>query len=194
MNARTGWIARKVCVHRVGVYAGFAGTITRPVRHAPGSAARKGRIAGISKRWVRHATCSDMPSMTTSSVLRFDDPDLQTTLEKLSPSAFDALTFGVIGFGSDPHASVLRYNAFESNRSGLAPTRVIGLPLFSVVAQCMNNYLIAQRFEDAKADATRLDTTLDYVLTLRMRPTHVRLRLLALPDLPTRYVVIDWKV
>ena len=58
-------------------------------------------------------------------------------------------------------------------------SRVVGQPLFTVVAPCMNNYLVAQRFEDAAATGTVLDATIDYVLTLRMRPMKVHLRLLA---------------
>jgi hypothetical protein len=36
-----------------------------------------------------------------------------------------------------------------------------------------------------------LDATLDYVLTLRMRPVKVGLRLLADPLLPMRYVLVQ---
>jgi photoactive yellow protein len=104
--------------------------------------------------------------------LRFDEPDLLEKLEALDPRTLDELMFGVIGFGGDTDACVLRYGAFEATQSGLSPASVIGLPFFSVVAQCMNNYLVAQRFEDAKTNRTRLDVSLDYVLTLRMRPTH----------------------
>ena len=38
----------------------------------------------------------------------------------------------------------------------------------------MNNYLVAQRF----IDEPEIDDTIDFVLTLRMRPTPVKLRLL----------------
>jgi hypothetical protein len=55
----------------------------------------------------------------------------------------------------------------------------------------MNNYLVAQRFEDSAAAGTELDETLDYVLTLRMRPSRVRLRLLAAPGTALRYVCIE---
>jgi len=99
-----------------------------------------------------------------------------------------ALSFGVIGFGAD--TVVCRYNAYESRAAGLNPSRVIGLPLFSVVAQCMNNYLIAQHFEDAVEAGQRLDATVDFVLTLRMKPTPVKLRLLAAPDRARRYVLV----
>jgi hypothetical protein len=54
----------------------------------------------------------------------------------------------------------------------------------------MNNFLVAQRFEDAQASGEALDLTVDYVLTLRMRPVKVKLRLLA-GEGPTRYVLVQ---
>ena len=67
----------------------------------------------------------------------------------------------------------------------------MGHPLFSEVAQCMNNYLVAQRFDDAQADGTVLDEQLPYVFTLRMRPTPVVLRLLSAPGRPLRFVLVQ---
>jgi hypothetical protein len=55
----------------------------------------------------------------------------------------------------------------------------------------MNNFMIAQRFEDAAATGAPLDATIDYVLTLRMRPVKVRLRLLALNGQALRYVLVS---
>jgi hypothetical protein len=57
----------------------------------------------------------------------------------------------------------------------------------------MNNFMVAQRFEDAQDDGTVLDDTIDYVLTLRMRPVKVALRLLAAPDSAIRYVLVQRK-
>lgn len=110
-------------------------------------------------------------------------------LDALDQAALDALGFGVINF--DAAGIVRRYNAFESQAAGLAPARVLGHPLFTVVAPCMNNFLVAQRFEDAAARRESLDATIDYVLTLRMRPVKVRLRLLALPGASSRYVLVQ---
>ena len=68
---------------------------------------------------------------------------------------------------------------------------MLGHDLFTVVAPCMNNFLVAQRFEDAAAAGAALDATIDYVLTLRMRPVKVRLRLLSAPEGPHRYVLVQ---
>lgn len=54
----------------------------------------------------------------------------------------------------------------------------------------MNNFLVAQRFDDAVLSQAPLDAELDYVLTLRMRPTPVRLRLLWTSRSQMRYVLV----
>ena len=51
----------------------------------------------------------------------------------------------------------------------------------------MNNFMVAQRLEDEP----ELDAIVPYVLTLRMRPTPVRLRLLASPAASRRYLLIE---
>lgn len=106
-------------------------------------------------------------------------------LETMSPAAIDDLPFGVVGFA--PDTSVLLYNETESRLAGLPTDSVMGEPYFLGVAQCMNNYMIAQRFEDE----AELDVVMDYVLTLRMRPTPVSLRLLKQPSCPMNYVLIQ---
>jgi hypothetical protein len=68
---------------------------------------------------------------------------------------------------------------------------VVGHPLFTIVAPCMNNFLVAQRFADAAASGDELDEVVDYVLTLRMRPIKVKLRLLAGAASDLRYVLIQ---
>jgi photoactive yellow protein len=122
------------------------------------------------------------------AVCSFADTDLAAQLAQRSDLALDGLDFGVIGFDAD--TVVTRYNAFESSAAGLTANRVLGQPLFTVVAPCMNNFMVAQRFEDAFDAGEALDVTIDYVLTLRMRPIKVALRLLAAPDSAVRYVLV----
>jgi photoactive yellow protein len=123
--------------------------------------------------------------------LTFATPDLLTRLAPLSADDLDRLDFGVIGF--DDATRVCRYNRFESDAAGLMPASVLGQPLFTSVAPCLNNFMVAQRFEDAEDDGTALDDTIAYVLTLRMRPVKVALRLLAAPDVSVRYVLVQRK-
>lgn len=120
--------------------------------------------------------------------ISFEDPGMPAQLGARSARELDALDFGVIGFDTDTVVRV--YNACESRLSGLASERVLGHRMFEVVAPCMNNFMVAQRFEDAAAQGEPLDATIDYVLTLRMRPVKVVLRLLADPAQALRYVLV----
>lgn len=106
-------------------------------------------------------------------------------LERMLQAERDALPFGVVGF--DEETVVHVYNATEAQMSGLDPASVMGVPFFDAVGQCMNNFMVAQRFEDE----VELDDIVPYVLTLRMRPTRVRLRLLASPAAIYHYVLIE---
>jgi photoactive yellow protein len=123
------------------------------------------------------------------SQIDFEQPGLAALLADMDEAALDALQFGVIGF--DAEDRVRRYNAFESQAAGLRPERVLEQNLFTVVAPCMNNFMVAQRFHDARADGVALDDTINYVLTLRMRPTKVKLRLLAAPGAAMSYVLVQ---
>ncbi|WP_332877979.1 phosphonate transporter [Massilia sp. S19_KUP03_FR1] len=123
-----------------------------------------------------------------ANILSFDMPTLGAALAALSDAELDQLDFGVIGF--DRETAVCRYNAVESSAAGLSPQRVLNQPLFTNVAPCMNNFMVAQRFDDADDQGVALDATIDYVLTLRMRPIKVALRLIADPGAAVRYVLI----
>jgi photoactive yellow protein len=127
--------------------------------------------------------------MNTSTALSFTTPALLEQLAQLHADQLDQLDFGVIGFDTD--TNVCRYNRTESEAAGLTPPRVLGQPLFTNVAPCLNNFLVAQRFEDAEDGNTALDETIDYVLTLRMRPIKVKLRMLAEPGSAVRYVLVQ---
>ncbi len=128
------------------------------------------------------------PAMETGnpdpSHIEATNPDLLNLLETMSIAEIDELQFGVIGF--DGHERVTVYNSCESTHAGLDPERVLGQELFTEVAPCVNNYLVAERY---RTD-TELDEQLDYVFTLRMRPTPVRLRLLADPHARHRYMIV----
>ncbi|MDR5857784.1 phosphonate transporter [Caballeronia sp. LZ050] len=100
-------------------------------------------------------------------------------------SGLDELAFGVIGF--DAAYAVTHYNAVESSSAGLSATRVLGRHLFEEVAPCMNNFMVAQRFEDE----AELDEVVPYVLTLRMRPTPVQLRLMKSGRSGTRFLLVQ---
>ena len=125
----------------------------------------------------------DVLSETTTKITL--DTITLASLQGMAPEACDRLPFGVIGLDRSGMTSV--YNATEARLAGLVPDTVIGSDFFNAVAQCMNNFMVAQRFEDE----AELDATIPFVLTLRMRPTPVRMRLLASPSAPLRYILIE---
>ena len=126
--------------------------------------------------------------MVTENNFSFEQADIAERLAAVDDAALDMMRFGIIGF--DEQTVVQRYNTFESQLAGLNKSRVLGHPFFTSVAPCMNNFLVAHRFEDALATGDPLDATLDYVLTLRMKPVKVKLRLLAGSTGAMRYVLI----
>lgn len=128
-------------------------------------------------------------TLTPALAMRLNPPDLGQPIGALRDDELDAQPFGVIG--SDDGGLVRASNHLESVAAGLAPQRVPGHALYTVVAPCMNNFMVAQRFEDALSNGTPLDAIVDYVLTLRMRPVKVKLRLLALPGAANRYVLVQ---
>jgi photoactive yellow protein len=129
--------------------------------------------------------------MNAATDLSFATPGLHGSLAQLSADQLDRLDFGVIGFDADTR--VCQYNQTESDAAGLPAPRVLGQPLFTNVAPCLNNFMVAQRFEDAEDGNSALDDTIDYVLTLRMRPVKVKLRLLAEAGSDQRYVLVQRK-
>ena len=120
--------------------------------------------------------------------INFDTPRLGQALSQSSTEQLNALEFGVIGFNNEGLVKV--YNAYESKMTGLSYESVIDADLFNAVAPCMNNFLVAQKFEDAAHVKAELDEIMDFVLTLKMKPTRVKLRLISSPQLPFNYVNI----
>jgi photoactive yellow protein len=115
--------------------------------------------------------------------MTFDDIPIIEALSAMGEEGLDGLPFGVVGL--DSQNTVQFYNKHEERYSGLPRGIVVGRHFFFDVAPCMNNYMVAERLADAQ-----LDVTLPYVLTFRMRPTPVRLRLLRGPEAPRRWVLI----
>jgi photoactive yellow protein len=105
-------------------------------------------------------------------MITFHQSDLLEHLQAMDVAALDALLFGVIAMA--PGGIVISYNAAESRLSGLTPAKVVGRHFFSAVAPCTNNFMVAHRFETEEA----IDDVIDYVFTMRMQATKVRLRLL----------------
>jgi photoactive yellow protein len=119
-------------------------------------------------------------------MLRFDSTDIFDALLNSHDDDLDKLAFGVVGL--DKHLVCLQFNAYEQEKSGLSASRVISARFFEQVAPCMNNFLVADRL----ADNQTLDETLDYTLSIRVKPTPAKLRLLAKRDETRRFLLIQW--
>lgn len=103
----------------------------------------------------------------------------------MSDDDLDRLPYGVIGM--DRTGSTVRYNAMESELAGLSQKNVLGQHFFNEVAPCMNNFLVAERMYHE----VDLDDVIPYVLSFRMKPTKVLLRLLSASDAERMYILID---
>jgi photoactive yellow protein len=117
----------------------------------------------------------------------FAELDLLDRLEESGDAALDEAPFGIIGMTVD--GVVTTYNVAESRLAGLSPAKVIGRHFFSEVAPCTNNFMVAQRFENESV----IDVVIDYVFTLRMKTTSVRLRLLKQAGRKRMYLLVERK-
>ena len=95
-----------------------------------------------------------------------------TELALMGRDELNLLPFGVIGIAESGSLEI--YNETEGRYAGLSAGQVLGRHFFTSVAPCMNNALVAGRLDRS----SELDAAIDYVLTFRMRPTRVRMRLL----------------
>ena len=122
------------------------------------------------------------------TTIAFDASNLWAFLEdkRSDPAAYDQVAFGIVAM--DGEGTVFAYNRAESVFAGVLPEHVIGLNFFTDVAPCTNNYLVAARFEDEAL----LDETIDYIFTVKMRPTRVRLRMLKDANVDRQYLVVAW--
>ena len=102
----------------------------------------------------------------------FSDTTGLAQLEAMSEQGLDELQFGVVRMRTN--GEVVAYNLWESRMAGLSKERVLARNFFTEVAPCTNNYMVAERL----MNEPELDAILDYVFTLRMKPTEVKLRLI----------------
>ena len=117
--------------------------------------------------------------------LSFTATNLFSLLEAATESELDDCEFGVIGMDHEGRVEI--YNRTESERAGLSQKRVVGRVFFKTVGICTNNALISGRM----IAAAELDAFLDYVFTLRMKITPVKLRLLKASSSRRMYLLVQ---
>lgn len=120
--------------------------------------------------------------------LAFDDKNIAHSLSKMSDDELNALDFGVTGLDND--CIVTRYNNYLGNLSGVSTHKALGFHYFTNVGPCMNNFMVAQKLEDAIHNSEPLDETINYVLSVKMKPTRVKIRLIHDNSLSVNYVLI----
>jgi photoactive yellow protein len=119
---------------------------------------------------------------------RFDDPGTLNWLESATDQMLDDAIRRIVAMG--PDGVVLAYNRAESEVARLNSARVVGRNFFRSVAPCTNNAMVAQRFGTESV----LDATINYVFTLRMVPTPVRLRMLRSPSARRMYLLVERRI
>lgn len=128
------------------------------------------------------------PDTAITPAIGFADATLFDWLANASPAALDGLAFGVITLA--PDGTVEHYNHAESRLAGLTAGRVVGRNFFTAVAPCMNNFMVAHRY----AQEPEIDAIIDYVLTLRMTPQRVKLRLLKRPAAKQMFLAVERRI
>ena len=106
--------------------------------------------------------------------LAFQDEALDEKLEQASTATLDTVDFGIIQV--DDEGTILFFNQYESNLSGVDPEEAVGQNFFTEVAPCTNNRLFRGRFRKG-LDRNDLDETFTYTYTYRMQPTLVTIHL-----------------
>jgi photoactive yellow protein len=106
------------------------------------------------------------------------------SLGELDCADLDDLDFGVIRMNSA--GEVVDYNTAESRISGLSPEQVIGKRFFEEVGLCMHNFMVGHKYDETG----EVDELVDYVLTLKMAPTPVTLRILKSSAAQFRYLLV----
>ncbi len=120
--------------------------------------------------------------------LKLEQQDLFKALEDLDNDAYDELDFGLIKM--DRKGNVLAYNKWEAQLAANNQEAVIGKNFFTQIAPCTNNFMVSEKYGLFEG---QLDESMDYVFTYRIKPTPVRLRLLAHESSSNQYLAVQLK-
>jgi len=108
-------------------------------------------------------------------------------LSELTRTEADQLEHSAIKLDDD--GTILLYNRYESQLSGLDPAATEGKRFFTQVAPCTNNRLFYGRFQEGIED-DELDVEFNYTFTYRMRPTLVRIMMRRDPGASSTWIFV----
>jgi photoactive yellow protein len=120
--------------------------------------------------------------------LKFEQDGLFEALELIDNEGLDKIGFGIVKM--DRKGNILAYNKWESQLAANNQAEVIGKNFFTQIAPCTNNFMVSEKFGLFK---DQMDETMDYVFTYRIKPTPVRLRLLAKDSSSHQYLAVQLK-
>jgi photoactive yellow protein len=138
----------------------------------------------ISPEIERGAEDDGVAQMSSSS---FVAEETLARLGELTREDVDALDHGAIKL--DDEGTILLYNRYESQLSGIPVERAEGKRFFTQLAPCTNNRLFHGRFQEGVATGA-LDEEFNYTFTYRMRPTLVRILLRRDPATQTTWIFV----
>lgn len=121
-------------------------------------------------------------------VPKFDQDNIFELLEQYEAEDFNEFDYGVVRM--DRSGNIKAYNSYNSDLAADDNKAVIGQNFFTQVAPCTNNFMVAEKYNKVE---TELDETLDYILTYRVKPAQVTLRLLAKNSKENQYLSIRLK-
>ncbi len=109
-------------------------------------------------------------------------------IDSISEAELDSKPYGVIQL--DGEGRVLRYNAFESQLSGLNQQKVIGKNFFTQIAPCTGVQEFYGRFKEGMA-AGKLHCTFRFYFPFKRRPCDVTITLFYNSRDKTRWVMVQ---
>ena len=109
-------------------------------------------------------------------------------LPKMSPAELDSLDFGLIQV--DDSGTIKNYNKYQSELGNVPQTSAIGKNFFTQIAPCTNNRLFFGKFKEGVA-AGKLDVSIPYVFTYKLKPTNVNVQMYRDESSRTNWVLVE---
>ncbi|MCE2654060.1 MAG: photoactive yellow protein [Planctomycetaceae bacterium] len=112
--------------------------------------------------------------MSTMTVVKFSDKDLDNAMSKMNAAQLDKLAFGAVQL--DKNGTILQYNAADGAIVGRDPKSVIGKNFFNDVAPCTKSPAFYGKFIEGTRSGI-LNTQFEYLFNYNMKPTQVKVHM-----------------